>query len=157
MATKKPTKDEQIKNLEKQRKELLETLELQNQRINQLQQEVEEEFLNSPSYQQMKAELKQLRALQDADERIIKQQRDTIEGLKAEVISLREQIDQSAGQAALVRNVRGAGRKPDMAKRQLFAKLYTAGTDMDTIMEQMHIGRRTYYRYLAAYRKDINN
>ena len=71
MATKKPTKDEQIKNLEKQRKELLETLELQNQRINQLQQEVEEEFLNSPSYQQMKAELKQLRALQDADERII--------------------------------------------------------------------------------------
>lgn len=80
-----------------------------------------------------------------------------VEMLKQEVAALREQIDQGAGQAAFVRNVRGAGRKPDMAKRQLFAKLYTAGTDMDTIMEQMHIGRRTYYRYLAAYRKDINN
>lgn len=157
MATKKTTKDEQIKSLKRQREELLETVELQNQRINQFQQEAEEEFLNSPSYQQMKAELKQLRSLNDTNDHIIKQQRSTIEQYKAEVIALKEQIDQGASQAVPVHNARGAGRKPDLAKRQLFAQLYAAGTDMDTIMQQMQIGRRTYYRYQAALRKNDDN
>lgn len=77
-----------------------------------------------------------------------------VEMLKQEVAALREQqIDRGAGQAAPVHNARGAGRKPDMAKRQLFVQLYTAGADMDTIMEQMQIGRRTYYRYQAELRK----
>lgn len=157
MATKKPTKDEQIKSLQRQRDDLLETAELQQQQLNKLRASVEEEYINSPSYVQMQEEIKRLQGLREADEMIIKQQRATIERYKAEVVALRKQIDQGAGLAAPIHNARGAGRKPNLAKRQLFAKLYTAGTDMDTIMEQMHIGRRTYYRYLAAYRKDINN
>ncbi len=157
MAVRKPTKDEQIKNLEKRLKNLMETVELQNQRINQLQKEADEEFLNSPSYQQMKTELKQLRSLQDADEHIIKQQRANIEQCKAEIITLRAQIDQVAAPAAPVHNARGAGRKPDLAKRQRFAQLYAAGADMDTIMEQMQIGRRTYYRYQAELRRNDEN
>lgn len=78
----KPTKDEQIKSLKQQRAELLETVELQNQRINQLQQEVEEEFLNSPTYQQMKAKIKELQSLQDINDMIIKQQRGNIDQLR---------------------------------------------------------------------------
>lgn len=150
----KQTKDEKIKSLEKQRDDLMETVELQNQRINQFQQEAEKEFLNSASYQQMQAELKTLRSQRDVDEMIIKQQRERLEQYKAEMIVLREQIDQGAGQAVPVHNARGAGRKPDLAKRQRFAQLYAAGTDMATIMEQMQIGRRTYYRYQAALRKN---
>lgn len=80
-----------------------------------------------------------------------------VEKLEQEVAALRSQMDQGAGQAEPVHNARGAGRKPDYAKRQLFVQLYTAGTDMDTIMEQMQIGRRTYYRYLAAYRESVDN
>lgn len=157
MATKKPTKDEQIKSLQRQRDDLLETAELQQQQLNKLRASAEEEYINSPSYVQMQEEIKRLQELREADEMIIKQQRETIERYKAEVVALRKQIDQGAGLAAPIHNARGAGRKPNLAKRQLFAKLYTAGTDMDTIMEQMHIGRRTYYRYLAELRKSDDN
>lgn len=218
MATKKPTKDEQIKSLQRQRDDLLETAELQQQQLNKLLAAAEDEYINSTSYVQMREEIQRLQGLREADEMIIKQQRETIERYKAEVVALtnqiegegisldiarrpknddldkekskleedyaekekslknenralkgqvemlkqevaalRGQIDQGAGQAAPVHNARGAGRKPDIVKRQLFAQLYTAGADMETIMEQMQIGRRTYYRYLAAYRKDINN
>lgn len=214
MATK-PTKDEQIKSLTRQRDDLLETVELQRKQINKLRASVEEEYINSPSYVQMQEEIKRLQELREADEMIIKQQRETIERYKAEVVALtnqiegegisldvarrpknddldkekskleedyaenekslknenralkgqvemlkqevaalRGQIDQGAGQAASVHNARGAGRKPDIVKRQLFAQLYTAGADMDTIMEQMQIGRRTYYRYQAELRKN---
>lgn len=157
MATKKPTKDEQIKSLQRQRDDLLETAELQQQQLNKLRASVEEEYINSPSYVQMQEEIKRLQGLREADEMIIKQQRETIERYKAEVVALRKQSDQGAGQVKSVHNARGAGRKPDLAKRQFFAQLYAAGADMDTIMEQMHIGRRTYYRYLAVYRKNVNN
>lgn len=215
MATKKPTKDEQIKSLQRQRDDLLETAELQQQQLNKLRASVEEEYINSPSYVQMQEEIKRLQGLREADEMIIKQQKETIrqykaevaaltnqiegegisldvarrpknddldkekskleedyaekekslknenralkgqvEMLKQEVAALRGQIDQGEGQAAPVHNARGAGRKPDLAKRQLFAQLYTAGANMDTIMEEMHIGRRTYYRYQAELRKN---
>lgn len=157
MATKKPTKDEQIKSLQRQRDDLLETVELQHKQINKLRASVEEEYINSPSYVQMQEEIKRLQGLREANEMIIKQQRETIERYKAEVVALRKQIDQGAAGAAPVHNARGAGRKPDLAKRQLFAQLYTAGANMDTIMDEMHIGRRTFFRYQAELRKSDDN
>lgn len=215
MATKKPTKDEQIKSLQRQRDDLLETAELQQQQLNKLLAAAEDEYINSTSYVQMREEIQRLQALQGLDEDTIRRQKETIrqykaevaaltnqiegegisldvarrlknddldkenlkleedyaerekslknenralkgqvEMLKQEVAALRGQIDQGEGQAAPVHNARGAGRKPDIVKRQLFAQLYTAGADMETIMEQMQIGRRTYYRYQAELRKN---
>lgn len=183
MATKKPTKDEQIKSLQRQRDDLLETAELQQQQLNKLLAAAEDEYINSTSYVQMREEIQRLQALQGLDEDTIRRQNDDldkenlkleedyaerekslknenralkgqVEMLKQEVAALRGQIDQGEGQAAPVHNARGAGRKPDIVKRQLFAQLYTAGADMETIMEQMQIGRRTYYRYQAELRKN---
>ncbi|WP_425757567.1 helix-turn-helix domain-containing protein (plasmid) [Ihubacter sp. rT4E-8] len=38
-----------------------------------------------------------------------------------------------------------------------FAQLYAAGASMEQIMADMQIGRRTYYRYKAAYEGSDNN
>lgn len=151
------TKDEQIKSLTRQRDDLLETVELQRKQINKLLAAAEDEYINSTSYVQMREEIQRLQALQGLDEDTIRRQKETISQYKAEVAALREQIDQGAAPAAPVHNARGAGRKPDLAKRQLFAQLYTAGANMDTIMEEMHIGRRTFFRYQAELRKSGDN
>ncbi len=149
---KKQTKDDQIKALEQQEEDLLEVVKQQNNRINQLQKDAETEFLNSMTYQQMKDEIKVLKSIQAVGEEHNKRQRDTIDELRGEVKALKEQLAQGIDKPE-PHNARGAGRKPDLAKRQLFAELYIAGADMNTIMAKMKIGRRTYYRYQAELRR----
>lgn len=148
----KQTKDERIKELEQMQRDALETMDSMRQTINRLQAGQDQAFTNSAMYLQMQAEIDSLQAQRNVDRTIIEQRNATIAELRAEVSRLQSQ---QTGQP--VHNARGAGRKPDLAKRQHFAQLYAAGASMEQIMADMQIGRRTYYRYKAAYTDSDNN
>lgn len=148
----KQTKDERIKKLEQTQRDALETMDSMRQTINRLQAEQGKSFTNSAMYLQMQVEIDVLTAQRDVDSMIIEQRNTTTEALQTEVSSLQSQ---QTGQP--VHNARGPGHKPDLAKRQHFAQLYTAGSNMDQIITDMQIGRRTYYRYKTAYEGGDNN
>ena len=127
-------------------------LELAYQKINELQDSADKDFLGSPCHKQYEQELEVLKESQKSAEHRLQLSVQREE-------KLRNRIEELEKSAVRKHNERNAGRKPAdekwVASFNRFSALYESQKSMKEIMGETGMSRATYFRYKKLY-EDTN-
>lgn len=144
--------------LREEKRKLLNILDEDNQKYNELMEQKISDFHKLPEYQSMKKDIAQLEEIKKLNENTIERQKKTesalrnkIQELLAENKQLKENIKNQAIINDTKHNARGAGRKPKSSEKtqeqlQDLNRLLNDGKKELEICEKMKISHATYYR-----------
>ena len=120
-------------------------LERAYQKINDLLNNADKSFVESPCYKQYEQERENLKSINKSLEHKLELSKQREEKLRDKIEELQKSADKPK------HNERNAGRKPGMVSFELFSGLYEAGKIMEEIMKETKISRATYFRYKKQY------
>ena len=131
----------EVKELKQSIQELTEIMMKKDKLIADMRRQAEGDFLTSPTYQQMCAQIKRL----EAELALFKMRDETLEK------RCQELSERLSGQEVKqhIHNERGAGRKKLLDEGEIakFRKMVLQDHDRQQIMQAMGISQATYYRY----------